>query len=60
MEWGAVFVTDSNGFFKRSLIESCVTNEHNEVVLPSGPVVFDAMIKGSPTSRYIMAIDPAS
>ncbi|MCU9611793.1 hypothetical protein OEK97_28200, partial [Escherichia coli] len=22
MEWGAVFVTDSNGFFKRSLIES--------------------------------------
>lgn len=60
MEWGAVFVTDSNGFFKRSLIESCVTNEHNEVILPSGPVVFDAMIKGSPTSRYIMAIDPAS
>ena len=54
------FVTDSNGFFKRSLIESCVTNEHNEVILPSGPIVFDAMVKGSPTGRYIMAIDPAS
>jgi hypothetical protein len=25
------FTTDSNGFFKRSLIESCVTNEQNEV-----------------------------
>lgn len=60
MEWCAIFVTDSNGFFKRSLIESCVTNEHNEVTLPSGPVVFDAMVKGSPTGRYVMAIDPAS
>ncbi len=60
MEWCAIFVTDSNGFFKRSLIESCVTNEHNEVSLPSGPVVFDAMLKGSPSGRYIMAIDPAS
>jgi len=60
MEWGAIFVTDSNGFFKRSLIESCVTNEHNEVSLPSGTVVFDAMLKGSPSGRYIMAIDPAS
>lgn len=60
MEWCAIFVTDSNGFFKRSLIESCVTNEHNEVILPSGPIVFDAMVKGSPNSRYIMAIDPAS
>ena len=60
MEWCAIFVTDSNGFFKRSLIESCVTNEHNEVILPSGPIVFDAMVKGSPNSKYIMAIDPAS
>ena len=60
MEWCGIFVTDSNGFFKRSLIESCVTNEHNEVSLPSGPVVFDAMLKGSPSGRYIMAIDPAS
>jgi intein/homing endonuclease len=54
------FCSDSNGFFKRSLIESCVTNEHNEVTLPSGPVVFDAMVKGSSSGRYIMAIDPAS
>ncbi len=60
MEWGAVFVTDSNGFFKRSLIESCVTNEHNEVILPSGPVVFDAAIKGNPAARYIIGVDPAS
>ena len=60
MEWQAIFVTDSNGFFKRSLIESCVTNEHNEVTLPSGPVVFDAMVKGSPSSRYIIGVDPAS
>jgi hypothetical protein len=60
MEWGAIFVTDSQGFFKRSLIESCVANENNHITLPSGPVVFDAMIKGNPTSRYIIGVDPAS
>ncbi len=28
MEFGAVFANDSNGFFKRSLIESCVTKDN--------------------------------
>ena len=26
-EYGAVFIADSDGFFKRSLIEGCVTSE---------------------------------
>ncbi len=60
MEMGTVFSKDSKGFFKRSLIESCVANENNNLMMPSGPVVFDAMIKGNSSKRYIIGVDPAS
>ena len=58
MEYGACFARDSDGFFKRSLIESCVTKE--PILLPSGPVRFSATIRGIPGKRYIYGIDPAS
>lgn len=58
MEYGAVFPSDSNGFFKRSLIEECVTTE--PIQLPSGPVHFPAIIRGEPRHKYIYGIDPAS
>jgi hypothetical protein len=60
MEFGAVFSTDSNGFFKRSLIESCVLGNSNEIVLPSGKVEFTAMLKGRHDKKYVYGIDPAS
>jgi len=59
-EYGAVFTSDSNGFFKRSLIESCVTSEVNPIQLPSGSVWFDAKLSGSSSHKYVMGIDPAS
>lgn len=58
MEYGACFCTDSNGFFKRSLLESCVCKEPIE--LASGPVQFHATTSGSPNTRYVFGIDPAS
>jgi len=58
MEYGACFARDSEGFFKRSLIESCVCNE--PINLASGPVKFSATINGAPNSEYIYGIDPAS
>lgn len=58
MEFGATFVKDSAGFFKRSVIESCVTN--NPITLPSGPVQFPATLYGDPKGKYVYAIDPAS
>jgi hypothetical protein len=58
MEFGATFATDSNGFFKRSLIESCVTTEPIE--LPSGAIKFHASIRGNVTKKYIYGVDPAS
>jgi hypothetical protein len=60
MEFGAVFSNDSNGFFKRSLIESCVINNNNEITLPSGKVNFTAMLRGSKDKKYVFGIDPAS
>lgn len=59
-EYASVFPKDSQGFFKRSLIESCVTDDRNKIMLPSGPIKFHASIKGSPKAVHVMGIDPAS
>lgn len=58
MEYGACFARDSEGFFKRSLIESCVTNQ--PILLPSGPVRFSATLRGNQERHYVYGIDPAS
>lgn len=60
MEYGAVFTKDSQGFFKRSLIESCVGTDLNPIHLPSGPVAFDPLLKGNPNLKYVIGVDPAS
>lgn len=55
------FATDSNGFFKRSLIESCVCKSDNPINMPScGPVNFSASLTGDRDKRYVYAVDPAS
>lgn len=60
MEFGAVFTKDSQGFFKRSLIESCVGTDIKPIKTAKGEIFFDPLLKGSPSSKYIMAVDPAS
>lgn len=55
-EYGACFSKDSSGFFKRSLIESCVTSDTK----PIRGVWFDAATKGSQKMKYVFGIDPAS
>ena len=60
MEYGACFTTDSQGFFKRSLIESCVVSPNNVIDLRSGQVDFQPMIRGNPQAKYIYGVDPAS
>jgi len=60
MEFGAVFAKDSQGFFKRSLIESCVGTDIKPIDLPSGQVYFDAATSGVPGRQYVMGVDPAS
>lgn len=60
MEYAACFVTDSQGFFKRSLIESCVANDAEPIVFDSKPVIFDAQTVGNSSAQYVYGIDPAS
>ena len=61
MEYAACFTSDSNGFFKRSLIESCVTSDSSPIIIPEvGSVVFDAITSGKTDKQYIYGIDPAS
>lgn len=60
MEYSACFTTDSQGFFKRSLLEACTASQTNPIVLPSGEIHFGAMLKGDPKKKYIFGVDPAS
>ena len=60
MENAACFTSDSEGFFKRSLIESCTCSEKNPIVGKEGTISFDPVVKGDPNKKYIMGVDPAS
>lgn len=60
MEYGAIFSTDSMGFYKRTLIESCVARDIQPIEVNGMKVTFNPRIKGSPNLQYIFGIDPAS
>ena len=60
MEYAACFVKDSEGFFRRSLVESCVVDDKGSVLINDKPILFDAVIKGNPNLQYVYGIDPAS
>jgi hypothetical protein len=60
MEYAACFVTDSEGFFRRSLIESCVVSDNKPINIAGKPVTFDAVTQGNPGRQYVYGIDPAS
>lgn len=60
MEYAACFVKDSEGFFRRSLIESCVASESNNIIINNEQICFDAVTKGDPSKAYVYGIDPAS
>jgi len=59
MEYAACFVKDSEGFFRRSLIESCVVS-NIQILIDGKPVMFDAITRGDPNKQYVYGIDPAS
>ena len=61
MEYGACFTRDSQGFFKRSLIESCVVKEDGEIKDSNqNPIYFEATLMGDKDKKYIFGVDPAS
>ena len=60
MEYGSVFTSDSQGFFKRSLIESCCASHENSIKLPSGEIFFEPLLTGDQKKEYVYGVDPAS
>jgi len=60
MEYAACFTEDSDGFFRRSLIESCVTKDNAPIIINDEQIIFDAKIVGDPSLKYIYGVDPAS
>tara|TARA_B100002019_G_scaffold149588_1_gene128709 strand:- start:8057 stop:10051 length:1995 start_codon:yes stop_codon:yes gene_type:complete len=65
MEFGACFTRDSQGFFKRTLIEQCVANEGTDskeciLDIEKKPIVFEAKLMGDKDKKYVFGIDPAS
>ena len=65
MEFGACFTRDSQGFFKRSLIESCVTSDVYKDRSPitdskGSHINFQAQLIGDKEKKYIYGVDPAS
>lgn len=61
MEFAATFPIDSDGFYRRSLVESCVVGKPTNPIVRDGiEVEFYAILRGNRHRRYIMAIDPAS
>jgi len=66
MEYGACFTRDSQGFFKRSLVESCVVtdveNEQKHFIKDKegNNICFQAQLRGDPNKKYVFGVDPAS
>jgi hypothetical protein len=60
MEYGAVFVQDSDGFYPRSLIEACTVGPHKPIDTPDGAVTFTPLMTGQSKRKYVMGIDPAA
>jgi hypothetical protein len=61
-EFGAEFISDTQGFFKRSLIENCTCKNNAKVpiIKKSGLVDFIIAMEGCNDLKYVMGIDPAA
>lgn len=60
MEYAAVFTEDSDGFFKRSLIESCVVSDLKPIFIGDKLIMFDVSTTGKSDYQYVYGVDPAS
>ncbi len=60
MEYGAVFVRDSDGFFPRSLLEQCICYPDKTINTPDGDVCFSPQMRGEERCKYVIGIDPAA
>jgi len=59
-EYATVFSKDSDGFFKKSLVSSCVASEQNAIQFNGKSLIFQARMSGDNNYKYVMGVDPAS
>ncbi len=60
-EYQTLFLKDSQGFFKRTLIEGAVCgNPLAQIIKKCGEIEFTIMMEGNRTGKYVMGVDPAS
>lgn len=60
MEYCAIFVADSDGFYPRSLVEGCTVGPNKPIKTPDGDVTFTPYMKAEPKHTYVVGIDPAA
>lgn len=61
IEFGALFATDSDGFYRRLLVESCVVGKPaSPLVIGGEEINFIASLVGSNRHKYVYGVDPAS
>lgn len=61
-EYGCCPITDTNGFYKKSLIDSCTAtykNTQKEYWPEWCPEEFTGIVRGNPKYNYVYGIDPA-
>jgi len=54
------FVADSDGIYKRSLIEACTTYPGKPITTPDGDIVFTPITRAQKGVKYVIGIDPAA
>lgn len=60
MEYCTIFLKDSKGFYRRSLIKSVTAESSSPVILPSGEdIVYTPLLLGIHDYQYVMGVDPA-
>lgn len=59
MELGAVFVNDSDGFYKRSALENCTVSFAKPIYKQGEEIKFSAKLRGNPECDYVFGVDPA-
>lgn len=57
-EYSAIFSVDSDGFYKRSILEAATTND--PIMINGKRVQFRPIREGSKDRRYVIGIDPAA
>lgn len=58
-EFCVIFTNDSDGFYRRSLINSCTTSYNHPIYIKGEQVIFKPQLIGDPKKKYVFGVDPA-